>query len=128
RVPRTMNQKNTSNNRVVITGIGWVTPLGWDIESVWQRLLRGECGIGPTRHFDASTFPTSFSAEVGEDYDYHQFVQHAEVHETVGLNTQFALGAAAQAWQSAGLGGYDKLDRDRLGIYLGSGEGSLDFD
>ncbi|MEX1015985.1 MAG: beta-ketoacyl-[acyl-carrier-protein] synthase family protein [Phycisphaeraceae bacterium] len=116
------------HNRVVITGIGWVTPLGWDIESVWQRLLRGECGIDRTKHFDASTFPTTFAAEVSEDYDYRQFVQYPDVHETVGLNTQFALGAAAQAWQSAGLADFDKLDRDRLGIYLGSGEGSLDFD
>ncbi|MFA9480130.1 beta-ketoacyl synthase [Phycisphaerales bacterium AB-hyl4] len=119
---------NTNQHRVVITGIGWVTPLGWEIETVWQRLLRGECGVDRTKHFDASTFPTTFAAEVSEDYDYRQFVQHADVHETIGLNTQFALGAAGQAWRTAGLDKHDKLDRDRLGIYLGSGEGSLDFD
>ena len=114
--------------RIVITGIGWVTPLGWEIESTWQRLLAGECGIDRISHFDASTFPTTFAAQVSKDYDYRKYIEHHEVHENVGLNTQFALGAAAQAWQSAGLADYTGLDRDRLGIYLGSGEGSLDFD
>ncbi len=116
-----------SPRRVVITGIGWVTPLGHDIETVWQRLLAGESGIGPTRQFDASTFPTQFSAEV-KDYDYRKYVQRPEAHEGVGSNTAFALGAAAQAWRAAQLDTFDALDHERLGIYLGSGEGSLDFD
>ncbi len=115
------------SNRVVITGIGWVTPLGHDIESVWAKLLASECGIGPTTHFDATTYPTQFSAEV-RDFDYRDFVTRPEAHEGVGTNTSFALGAAVQAWRSAGLDRFDALDHDRLGIYLGSGEGSLDFD
>ncbi len=114
-------------HRVVITGIGWVTPLGHDIEGVWSRLLAGESGIGPIRHFDASTFPTTFAAQV-KDYDYRALVRDPAIHEGVGLNSAFALGAAALAWRSAGLEGFDRLDRERLGIYLGSGEGSLDFD
>ncbi len=113
--------------RIVITGIGWVTPLGHDIETVWSRLLRGECGIGPTTRFDATTFPTSFSAQV-KDYDYRGYVKNPTIHEGVGLNTGFALGAATQAWKSSGLDHYQDLDRQRMGIYLGSGEGSLDFD
>ncbi|MEE9211378.1 MAG: beta-ketoacyl-[acyl-carrier-protein] synthase family protein [Phycisphaeraceae bacterium] len=113
--------------RIVITGMGWVTPLGHQIETVWQKLCAGESGIGKTRQFDAATFPTQFSAEV-KDYDYRQYVKRPEVHEGVGSNTAFALGAAAQAWQMAGLDQDDQLDRERLGIYLGSGEGSLDFD
>lgn len=113
--------------RVVITGIGWITPLGHDIESVWAALLAGKSGIGPTDHFDAATFPTQFSAQV-RDYDYRQFVKRPEVHDQVGLNTSFALGAASQAWRSAGLDRYDALNHERLGIYLGSGEGTLDFD
>ena len=113
--------------RIVITGIGWVTPLGHDIETVWGRLLRGECGIDRTSHFDAATFPTQFSAEV-KGYDYRRYVTKTEVHEGVGLNTGFALGAAAQAWRSAGLDKFSGLNRERMGIYLGSGEGSLEFE
>ena len=51
-------------NRVVITGMGWITPMGHDVESVWRRLLAGESGIERTTLFDASTFPTNFSAEI----------------------------------------------------------------
>lgn len=116
-----------SDKRVVITGIGWVTPLGHDIETAWGRLLAGESGIDRTTHFDAATFPTQFSGQV-KDYDYRQYVTKQACHEGVGLNTAFALGAGAQAWRLAGLDQFKGLDRDRLGIYLGSGEGSLDFD
>lgn len=115
------------SRRIVITGMGWVTPLGHDIESVWKRLQAGESGVDGTTRFDASTFPTRFSAQV-KDYDYRPFIRDGKLHEGVGLNTAFALGAAAQAWRSARLDSCDTLDRDRLGLYLGSGEGSLDFD
>ena len=115
---------------IVITGIGWVTPLGHEVESVWRRLLAGETGVAPITRFDASTFPTTFAAQV-RDYDHTPFVRHPEVHQGIGLNTAFALGAASQAWQSAGLHEFSEgggLDPERLGIYLGSGEGSIDFD
>jgi 3-oxoacyl-[acyl-carrier-protein] synthase II len=121
---------NSKANRVVITGIGWVTPLGHDIATVWGKLLAGASGIGSTSRFDASTFPTQFSAQV-RDYDWRTYVQHPQLHEGVGLNSAFALGAAAQAWKNAGLDTFDaqgKLNHERLGIYLGSGEGSIDFD
>ncbi len=113
-------------HRVVITGMGWITPMGHSIDSVWKRLLNGESGISKTTIFDASTFPTTFSAEV-KDYNLADFVPDAGEHEGVGRNTRFALGACAQAWKSAGLNGA-KLELDRVGIYLGSGEGSLDFE
>ena len=117
----------TNTSPIVITGIGWVTPLGHDIDAVWQRMLRGESGIAPTRQFDASTFPTTFSAEV-HDYTHNDFVKNPAYHEHVGSNTSFALGAARQAWTMAGLDNGSDVDHDRVGIYLGSGEGSLDFD
>src|SRR4051812_6054502 len=130
-------------NRVVITGMGWITPMGHTIEDVWRRLLAGESGIARTSLFDASTFPTSISAEV-KDFDLSKHVPNAPTHAGVGRNTSFALAACAQAWQSAGLPAIanrgstkltagksqiaNPLDLDRVGIYLGSGEGSLDFD
>jgi 3-oxoacyl-[acyl-carrier-protein] synthase II len=113
-------------NRVVITGMGWVTPMGHNIESVWKRLLNGESGIARTTIFDAATFPTSVSAEV-KNYSLNDAIGDLGPHAGTGRNTQFALGACAQAWKAAGLDA-NKLDLDRVGIYLGSGEGSLDFD
>ncbi|MHB1157605.1 MAG: beta-ketoacyl-[acyl-carrier-protein] synthase family protein [Phycisphaerales bacterium] len=118
----------SNSSRIVITGIGWVTPLGHDIESVWQKMLDGRPAVTYTDRFDASTFPTTFSAQV-RGYDPRKFVKHPEYHEHVGHNTAFALGAARQAWASAGLdAAAAAIDPHRVGIYLGSGEGSLDFD
>ncbi|CAN5385376.1 beta-ketoacyl-[acyl-carrier-protein] synthase family protein [soil metagenome] len=114
------------NHRVVITGIGWITPMGHSIDEVWKRLLAGESGIARTTIFDASTFPTTISAEV-KDFSLDSHVNDLQQHRGAGRNTQFALAACAQAWKSAKLDAA-KLDLDRVGIYLGSGEGSLDFD
>src|SRR3954447_16746765 len=122
-------------HRVVITGMGWITPMGHAIEGVWRRLLAGESGIARTSIFDASTFPTSISAEV-KDFRIAEHVPDTRGHDAAGRNTQFAMAACAQAWKSAGLPEIgnpkseigNSLDLDRVGIYLGSGEGSLDFD
>jgi 3-oxoacyl-[acyl-carrier-protein] synthase II len=113
-------------NRVVITGVGWITPMGHDVESVWRRLLAGESGIERTTLFDASTFPTTFSAEI-KNFRLAEHVPDVGPHKDAGRNTQFALAACMQAWRAAGLDA-EKLDLDRVGIYLGSGEGSLDFE
>src|SRR5262249_9573822 len=88
---------------------------------------RGESGVDRTRNFDATTFPTNFSAEV-KNYDWRKYVRDAAIHEGIGSNTSFALGAAAQARKSPGHDKFRPLDRERMGISLGSGEGSLDFD
>jgi 3-oxoacyl-[acyl-carrier-protein] synthase II len=106
--------------------MGWITPMGHSIESVWPRLLAGDSGIARTALFDASTFPTTISAEV-KNFRLEDHVPEAEAHRGSGRNTQFALAACAQAWKEAGLDA-KQLDLDRVGIYLGSGEGSLDFD
>jgi 3-oxoacyl-[acyl-carrier-protein] synthase II len=114
-------------DRIVVTGTGWITPLGHDIESVWKRLLNAESGMSAIERFDARSFPTTFAAEV-RNYDVSKFVKDAAVHATAGLNSQFALGAAAQAWKQAGLAAKPPRDARRTGIYLGAGEGVLDFD
>lgn len=111
--------------RIVVTGTGWITPLGHDIEGVWKRLLNAESGMAPITRFDARTFPTTFAAEV-RDYDVARFVKDAKVHATAGLNSQFALGAASQAWRQAGLDRTPPRDPRRVGLYLGAGEGVLD--
>jgi 3-oxoacyl-[acyl-carrier-protein] synthase II len=113
-------------NRVVITGIGWVTPMGFDIEGVWKRLLAGESGIAPTTLFDATTFPTSISAEV-KGFKLGDHLPQATEHAAAGRNTQFALAACDQAWKMAGLQSAN-LDLDRVGIYLAGGEGEIDLD
>ncbi len=113
--------------RIVITGMGWVTPLGHDVAGVWSRLLAGESGVGPITRFDATTFTTNFAAEV-RNFRAEDFIADFGPHLHAGLNTRFALGAAAQAWRQAGLDRARAPDPTRMGIYLGSGEGSLDFE
>ncbi|HEX2971982.1 MAG TPA: beta-ketoacyl synthase N-terminal-like domain-containing protein, partial [Tepidisphaeraceae bacterium] len=112
-------------HRVVITGMGWITPMGHTLESVWERLLAGESGIARITLFDASTFPTQIAAQV-KDFNLADHIPNLAQHSGAGRNTQFALAACAQAWKMAGLEA-SKLDLDRVGLYLGSGEGSLDF-
>lgn len=119
--------QQNSKQRVVITGMGWVTPLGHGIDEVWKRLLAGESAVREITRFDASTFPTTFAAQI-TDFDFRSFVRDPAEHIDARLNTQYALGAAAQAWRQAGLDDARELDRDRVGLYLGAGEGPPDFD
>ncbi len=113
---------------VVVTGMGWITPLGHDIETVWQRLCNGESGIAETTLFDAATFPTTFSAEV-RDFCLKDFLgAGAEVHADASRNSAFALAAAKIAWDHAKLDRTNSLDPVRVGIYLGGGEAALDFE
>jgi 3-oxoacyl-[acyl-carrier-protein] synthase II len=115
-----------TTRRIVITGMGWVTPLGHDLDTVWTKLSRGESGVDRIDRFDAATFPTTFAAQV-RDYDYNKYVENAADHAHAGLHSQFALGAARQAWEQANLSSSANLDRTRIGIYLGAGEGALNF-
>ena len=115
------------NRRVAITGMGCVTPLGCDVETVWRALLKGESGLSTTEIFDASTFPATFSAQVS-GYELPPALAATGRHDHAGRHTRFALGAALEAWQSAGMDRFDGLEPKRTGVYLGSGEGSLDFE
>jgi 3-oxoacyl-[acyl-carrier-protein] synthase II len=107
--------------------MGWVTPLGHSIDAVWKRLLSSESGVSPTELFDARTFPTAFSAQV-KGFSLRDFIPNADQHKGASRNSQFALGAASTAWKDAGLSTYAALDPTRVGIYLGGGEGPLDFE
>ena len=111
--------------RVVVTGIGCVTPLGASIDTVWSRLLAGESGIGYTTLFDASNFPTKISAEV-RDWDLSDVGEDPRQWEFQGRHTHFAIGAARKAVDDAGIED-TRIDPTRFGIYTGSGEGQQDF-
>jgi len=116
--------------RVVITGMGIVCPLGHDVETVWESLLAGKSGMAGTTIFDGSTFPSTFVAEV-KDYDFRKYTKNRKLHEYSNRGSGFAIGAAAQACREAKIDietdePGDGLERKRIGIYLGAGEGSAD--
>jgi 3-oxoacyl-[acyl-carrier-protein] synthase II len=111
--------------RVVVTGIGWVTPLGHEIEPVWKRLLNGESGVDYTTRFDAANFPTRISAECCH-WDISLAGEKPADWKNQGLHTHFAVGAAKGAVADAGLD-LNRIDPTRLGVYTGSGEGQQDF-
>ena len=111
--------------RVVITGVGCVTPMGNDVKTLWGRLLKSESGVGPTTLFDASNFPTRISAEV-RGFDVSSVGEDTEKWRHRGRHTRFAVGAAKQAVADSGLADA-RLDPTRFGVYLGSGEGQQNF-
>jgi 3-oxoacyl-[acyl-carrier-protein] synthase II len=111
--------------RVVITGVGCITPMGTDVQTVWEGLKNGASGVGYTSVFDASRFPTKISAEV-RDWDVSDVGEDPEVWKLRGRHTRFAAGAAKKAVQDSGIL-EARLDPARLGVYLGSGEGQQDF-
>ena len=119
-------------NQVVITGMGIVCPLGHDVETVWQAMLAGKSGVAKNTIFDASTFPTTFDAEV-KDHDLKNYTQNPELHKHSNRGSGFVIGAAVQACRQARINietnePTDGIERKRLGIYLGAGEGSVDND
>ncbi len=112
--------------RVVITGMGAITPLGHSVAETTDNQLAGRSGVGAIRHFNASRFPTQFAAEV-KDFDLSRFVRDCRRWEHSGINSQFAAAAAQEALHDAGLLDEGKADPTRFGVYLGSGEGIQDF-
>ncbi|RLS57149.1 MAG: beta-ketoacyl-[acyl-carrier-protein] synthase II [Planctomycetota bacterium] len=110
--------------RVVVTGMGCVTPIGKTVEEVWKALQAGASGIDYITHFDASNFPTKFAAEV-KNFDLGLYVPDTERFSATGRNIRYAIGAATQAVQQAGVN--DLKDPTRFGVYLGAGEGQQDF-
>ena len=110
--------------RVVMTGMGAVTPVGHSVTATFAALLEGTSGVDRITHFDARTFPTTFAAEV-KNFDLAKFVPDAARFKKCGSNTRFALAAAQMALADADFRG---VDRGRVGVYLGAGEGSEDFD
>jgi len=107
-----------TGRRVVVTGLGLVTPLGVGVARNWEAMLAGESGVGPITRFDASTMGVRIAAEVRPlpDVPEDATVPH------LGIHSRFALVAGREAWADAGLDG-SRLERDRVGVFLGSGKG-----
>ena len=123
---------NNISQRVVITGMGIVCPLGNDVETMWQAILSGKSGMSETTIFDASTYPSKFCAEV-KDYDLSQYTKNPKLHEHSNRSSGFVIGATVEACRQARIDveseePTDAVNRKRLGIYLGAGEGSVDND
>ena len=111
--------------RVVVTGMGCVTPLGTTVAELWANLKEGRSGVGRTTLFDASNFPTRIAAEV-RDWSVADAGEDPAEWGKCCRHTKFAVGAAKQAVEEAGLLG--TVDPDRFGVYLGAGEGQQDFE
>ncbi len=106
--------------RVVVTGIGAITPLGLTAETTWQGMREGRSGIGPITLFDTTDFTTRIAGEV-RGFDPTQYMEAREVRHTDRF-VQFAIGAAAQAVTDSGLD-FGQEDGTRAGVLIGSGIG-----
>lgn len=111
-----------SKRRVVITGLGIVSPVGNDIKSAWGNILAGKSGIGPITNFDATDFPVRFCGEV-RDFDVTEYIT-AKDSRRMGAFIHYGIAAASQAIKDAGLE-VKEADAARVGVAIGSGIGGL---
>jgi len=110
--------------RVVVTGLGAITPLGNDIPSYWDGLVNGRSGAAPITKFDAGKFKTQFACEV-KGFNAHDFIERKEARK-MDLFSQYAVVSADEALRDAGLFGEDApIDHDRVGVIWGSGIGGF---
>ena len=109
-------------NRVVITGLGPVTPIGTGKNKFWQSLIQGKCGIDMISYFDAKEYPTKIAAEV-KDFDYSNYISTKEANR-MDKNTQFSIVAAMLALEDSKLKITEK-DSYSAGVIIGSGIGGI---
>lgn len=109
--------------RVVITGMGAITPLGNNVPSFWENIISGQSGAARISHFDPSLFRTQIACEV-KNFQPEQYLDRATIKRTDRF-TQFALVAAEEAMQNAGLP-LDKMDPLDIGVIWGSGQGGME--
>lgn len=107
--------------RVVITGIGAVTPVGNDIETMWNSLINGKNGIDYIKTFDTEKLKVKVAAEV-KDFDPTKYIEKKELRKT-DLFCQYAIAAACQAVEDSGIIG--TIEDEKLGVYVGSGTGGM---
>ncbi|MDO9593662.1 MAG: beta-ketoacyl-ACP synthase II [Lutibacter sp.] len=109
--------------RVVVTGLGALTPIGNNIEEFWNGLANGVSGAAPITHFDATKFKTRFACEL-KNFDINQFFDRKEARK-MDRFTQYAMVAADEAIVDSKLD-LEKLDKDRVGVIWGAGIGGLE--
>lgn len=109
--------------RVVVTGMGAVTPVGNDVTTMWRSLVDGKSGAGPITKFDATTFEVRFACEV-KGFDALNYMDRKEAKRADQF-TQYAVAAAKQAMDNAGFGDKTGYDPDNTGVIIGSGIGGL---
>jgi len=112
-----------SERRVVITGMGVLTPLGCDLEVFWKNLLAGKSGIAPVTRFDTTNFDSKIGGEV-KDFKPEEFMPIKETRRTDRF-TQYAVGAAKKALVDSGID-ISKADANRIGVLIGSGIGGME--
>ena len=112
--------------RVVVTGMGMVTPLGHTPEETWSALKQSRSGVDYISLFDASEFPTRIAGEV-KNFSIAKFGESESDWQYAGRNIRFSVAAAKTAVEDAGLWKDKSLNRERIGVYLGAGEGGQDF-
>ena len=110
------------DRRVVITGIGVITPIGSNKEEFWQNLVTGRSGITTVTGFDASAYSCRIAGEI-PDFEPTRYIEKREARK-MDRFTQFAVAAALMAWQDAGLD-KNEIDRDAAGVIVGSGIGGI---
>ncbi|MCH5584966.1 beta-ketoacyl-ACP synthase II [Shimazuella sp. AN120528] len=114
------------SNRVVVTGLGAVSPIGNDLSTFWDNLLAGKSGAGPLTRFDPDSFPTPFTTRIAaevKDFDPLPFIDKKEVRK-MDIFIQYAVAAAKMAIEHAKLD-MEKEDLDEVGVYIGSGIGGM---
>lgn len=109
--------------RVVVTGLGAISPIGNDVETTWENAKKGVSGAGPITHFDASQFKTQFACEV-KDFNANDHFDRKKQRQ-LDLYAQYALVAARQAVADSGLEEASNLDKDRVGVIVAAGIGGL---
>lgn len=109
--------------RVVVTGLGAITPLGNSVSEYWNNLINGVSGAGPITHFDASKFKTQFACEV-KNFDPLVYIEKKDVRK-MDIFSQYAICASAQAVADSGIDN-ESLNKDRIGVIWGSGIGGLE--
>ncbi len=112
---------NQNNRRVVVTGMGAVSPVGNDVQTSWENLISGVHGIGPITRFDTTEYKAKLAAEV-KDFDARKYMEKAETLRS-DLYAQYGMGAACQAVEESGVLG--TVDPERFAVYFGTGIGGI---